>query len=80
MPSRVRQLLDRLTTQGVTVKSLETDSRAVQPGDVFLAWPGSRDDGRRHIGSAIAAGQDSALGRPRIEQQTVGAGLISRDC
>ncbi len=61
MPSRVRQLLDRLTTQGVTVKSLETDSRAVQPGDVFLAWPGSRDDGRRHIGSAIAAGAAAVI-------------------
>jgi len=35
---------------------LVADSRAVRPGDVFVALPGRRSDGRRHIGDAVAAG------------------------
>ena len=35
---------------------LVTDSRRVEPGDVFLAYPGERADGRNHIGQAIENG------------------------
>jgi UDP-N-acetylmuramoyl-L-alanyl-D-glutamate--2,6-diaminopimelate ligase len=46
---------------GVPVRALETDSRAVQPGDVFVAVPGRRDDGRLHIAQAVAAGAVAVL-------------------
>ena len=31
---------------------LHTDSRAVQPGDGFIAWPGHATDGRRFVPAA----------------------------
>lgn len=40
---------------------LTADSRAVRPGDVFVAMPGRRHDGRQHIAAAIAAGAAAVL-------------------
>jgi len=37
-------------------KRLVTDSRKVQPGDVFFACPIGKDDGRNYLGQAIASG------------------------
>jgi MurE/MurF fusion protein len=36
--------------------ALHTDSRRVQPGDGFIAWPGYATDGRRYVGAALQAG------------------------
>ena len=38
------------------VCGLQTDSRRVQPGDLFMAAPGMVADGREFIGAAVAAG------------------------
>ena len=57
----VNRILDELRKQGVKVTSLCTDSRRVEPGDVFLAYPGERSDGRRHIGASIARGAAAVL-------------------
>jgi UDP-N-acetylmuramoyl-L-alanyl-D-glutamate--2,6-diaminopimelate ligase len=35
---------------------LRIDSREITPGDVFLGLPGRRDDGRLHVGDAVARG------------------------
>ena len=35
---------------------LRCDSRALHPGDAFIAWPGRATDGRRHVRAALAAG------------------------
>ncbi len=35
---------------------LRTDSRAVRPGDGFIAWPGHAVDGRQFVPAALAAG------------------------
>ena len=40
---------------------LRTDSRAVQPGDGFIAWPGQATDGRRFVPAALAAGAAACL-------------------
>ena len=40
---------------------LRTDSRRVQPGDVFIAWPGHATDGRQFVASALAAGAVACL-------------------
>jgi UDP-N-acetylmuramoyl-L-alanyl-D-glutamate--2,6-diaminopimelate ligase len=40
---------------------LRTDSRAVQPGDAFIAWPGYAVDGRRFVPGALSAGAAACL-------------------
>ena len=46
---------------GVNAGGLAIDSRKVRPGDLFLAYPGRRSDGRAHIPEAIAAGASAVL-------------------
>ncbi|HEX7687268.1 MAG TPA: UDP-N-acetylmuramoyl-L-alanyl-D-glutamate--2,6-diaminopimelate ligase, partial [Burkholderiaceae bacterium] len=41
--------------------TLRTDSRALQPGDAFIAWPGYATDGRRFVASALASGAATCL-------------------
>jgi UDP-N-acetylmuramoyl-L-alanyl-D-glutamate--2,6-diaminopimelate ligase len=38
------------------VRGLATDSRTLQPGDAFIAWPGHAHDGRKHVHQALEAG------------------------
>ncbi len=40
---------------------LRGDSRAVRPGDGFIAWPGYASDGRRFVPQALAAGAAACL-------------------
>ncbi len=40
---------------------LRTDSRAVQPGDGFIAWPGHSRDGRSYVPLALASGAAACL-------------------
>jgi UDP-N-acetylmuramoyl-L-alanyl-D-glutamate--2,6-diaminopimelate ligase len=48
--------------------TLRTDSRAVQPGDGFIAWPGYAHDGRRFVAAALAQGAATCL----VEEAGVG--------
>jgi UDP-N-acetylmuramyl-tripeptide synthetase len=41
--------------------TLRSDSRQVQPGDAFIAWPGHATDGRRFVRSALDAGASTCL-------------------
>lgn len=41
--------------------ALRTDSRQVQPGDGFIAWPGAATDGRRFMASAFERGAAACL-------------------
>ena len=41
--------------------TLRTDSRRVQPGDAFIAWPGYATDGRRFVRAALDAGATTCL-------------------
>ena len=41
--------------------ALRTDSRQVQPGDAFIAWPGAATDGRRFLTQALAQGASACL-------------------
>ena len=45
--------------------TLRTDSRAVQPGDGFIAWPGAAVDGRSFVASALQSGALACL----VEEQ-----------
>ena len=48
---------------------LRTDSRAVRPGDGFIAWPGYAVDGRQFVPAALAAGAAACV----VEQAGVEA-------
>lgn len=54
-------ILAELEKQGVKAVSLCLDSRAVQPGDVFVAVKGHQVDGRAYIAQAIARGAAAVL-------------------
>ncbi len=41
--------------------ALQLDSRRVQAGDAFIAWPGAATDGRRFVAAARAAGAACAV-------------------
>jgi UDP-N-acetylmuramoyl-L-alanyl-D-glutamate--2,6-diaminopimelate ligase len=57
----VTRILSELAQLGVRPTGLEADSRAVARGDVFLAYPGERVDGRRFVADAVARGADAVL-------------------
>jgi UDP-N-acetylmuramoyl-L-alanyl-D-glutamate--2,6-diaminopimelate ligase len=57
-----------LVALGVEVKRLRSDSRQVQAGDLFAAFPGERTDGRRFVAQAIAAGASAVLWESRAFQ------------
>ena len=38
------------------VRQIQSDSRQVQPGDLFVAIPGTAADGHRYVGAALKAG------------------------
>ncbi len=57
----VAALLDSLAGQGVRPQRLINDSRLVEPGDVFIAYPGVQADGRQFIATAIERGAIAVL-------------------
>ena len=58
-------ILRQLAAKGITAAGLSTDSRALEPGDVFVAYPGARTDGRRFIDAAVAGGAAAVLWEER---------------
>jgi len=60
-------LLDALPDKTVigslppTVTGVAYDSRKVQPGDLFVAVPGLKQDGRRFVGEAVARGATAVV-------------------
>src|SRR3546814_16316852 len=53
--------LTMLQSQCWQVRDLTSDSRKVQDGALFLAYPGERTDGRAFIAQAIAQGAAAVL-------------------
>ena len=53
--------LDALNALGVSITRLVSDSRAVQPGDTFVAYPGAQTDGRKYIAQAIERGANAVI-------------------
>ncbi len=53
--------LEMLANLNVPVKRLVTDSRVVQRGDTFVAYPGEKADGRQFIAQAIAQGANAVI-------------------
>jgi len=54
-------ILDRLAQLGVPLADLTADSRTVKMGSIFVAYPGTAQDGRAYIAEAIARGAAAVL-------------------
>jgi len=52
---------DTLAALGVAITRLTADSRAVRPGDTFVAYPGTQMDGRKFIAQAIQNGANAVI-------------------
>ncbi len=59
---------------GVAVTALDSDSRSVTPGSVFVAVPGLRADGRRFIADAVARGAVAVVVE-RLPEALIDAGI-----
>ena len=62
--SESEQLAATLRALVPVARDLVADSRRVRAGDVFLAHPGARHDGRAHIAEALHAGAAAVLWEP----------------
>ncbi len=60
-PSLHQWAIEQLATLKVPVTRLMTDSRSVQHGDTFIAYPGEKTDGRQFIASAIERGANAVI-------------------
>ena len=60
-----------LRAQGA--QRLQCDSRKVQPGDAFVAWPGLATDGRAYVPAALQAGAVACL----VEAQGLASSPLS---
>jgi UDP-N-acetylmuramoyl-L-alanyl-D-glutamate--2,6-diaminopimelate ligase len=49
------------------IKAVREDSRLVQPGDLFVARPGSKTDGAKYLGDAAARGAVAAVVQSKID-------------
>ena len=58
-------VIRRLAAIGVQLTGVADDSRKVRAGDLFMAYPGYLNDGRRHIADAIARGASAVLWEDR---------------
>ncbi|VUZ24323.1 UDP-N-acetylmuramoyl-L-alanyl-D-glutamate--2,6-diaminopimelate ligase [uncultured Comamonas sp.] len=56
LPAALAWLRERAATG-----ALRTDSRQVQPGDIFIAWPGAAADGRAFVAQAVQQGAAACL-------------------
>ncbi len=61
--------------EGVTVARVHTDSRSLQPGDLFVALRGERFDAHHFIAQAAAQGATAVLCEPAGEAAARAAGL-----
>ncbi|MDR2015053.1 MAG: UDP-N-acetylmuramoyl-L-alanyl-D-glutamate--2,6-diaminopimelate ligase [Azoarcus sp.] len=58
---RASEVLALLAEAGVQPRGMTVDSRRVREGDVFIAWRGVEDDGRRYIEDALSHGAAAVL-------------------
>ena len=68
-------ILEQLESLGVKPTRITADSRRVQLGDVFVAFPGAHVDGRDFIGQAVVRGAAAVIAEVGVaEAAKVGAG------
>ncbi len=78
MVDSIHELLAWFHDKGLRVNALAVDSRSVNPGDVFLAYPGAASDGRHFIGEAMRRGAAAILWEQEGFAGPAGADLLQR--
>jgi UDP-N-acetylmuramoyl-L-alanyl-D-glutamate--2,6-diaminopimelate ligase len=73
MSHTLASLLDDPSLPAITIEHLVEDSRDVQPGDAFLAFAGSADDGHLHVDAAVAAGAVCVLSERSVASRVPNA-------
>jgi UDP-N-acetylmuramoyl-L-alanyl-D-glutamate--2,6-diaminopimelate ligase len=63
----------------LTVGGIAADSRAVRPGDLFVAVPGTKSDGLSFVPQAIAAGAAAVMAERRPEGLPENIGFVRVD-
>lgn len=61
MNPAVQALLRQLKDEGVVPQGICADTRKLVAGDLFVAWPGYRTDGRQFLDAAVARGAAAVL-------------------
>ena len=68
MNHRLRDLVAQVNSKGILnsqdlfISGIEHDSRQIEPGDLFVAFQGSKHDGHEHIGDALRNGAVAVVG------------------
>jgi UDP-N-acetylmuramoyl-L-alanyl-D-glutamate--2,6-diaminopimelate ligase len=52
---------------GVTFSGVQCDSRRIKPGDLFVAITGSRDEGSKYAGAALAKGAVAVISEMQLQ-------------
>ncbi|MCJ9429478.1 UDP-N-acetylmuramoyl-L-alanyl-D-glutamate--2,6-diaminopimelate ligase [Kordiimonas marina] len=60
----------------VRISGMTVDSRAVRPGDLFVALPGTKMDGRTFIRDAVAKGATAILTTPHGAPDDIGVPVV----
>ena len=60
-PSLHQWAIEQLAALKIPITRLVTDSRSIQRGDTFVAYPGEKSDGRQFIAAAIAQGANAVI-------------------
>jgi UDP-N-acetylmuramoyl-L-alanyl-D-glutamate--2,6-diaminopimelate ligase len=58
----IRRIAPQEVLPAVTIRGIALDSRAVQPGDLFVAMTGGSTDGHRYIPAAVERGAAAVVG------------------
>lgn len=74
--SKLASLLGVSANGETTLTGVAVDSRAVKPGDLFVALRGARVDGHDYVRAAAAAGARAALAERRPEGVPVGFPVV----
>jgi len=62
--------VEQLAALKITVTRLVTDSRSIQHGDTFVAYPGEKSDGREFIANAILNGANAVIYETFVSRHT----------
>jgi UDP-N-acetylmuramoyl-L-alanyl-D-glutamate--2,6-diaminopimelate ligase len=75
-PARdLRSLLDDPSLPSLAVSGIQSDSRDVRQGDLFLALPGERHDGRHFIPRAVSRGACAVVAEEPVAREDRPAGV-----